>query len=93
MCLKIGMDPFDYAPNRLPLPERTRNQIFLVKNQILASDQLPDLSFPGEIKRNGPSKYVCRLQMLFMCFLGCNKRCQHTNACANPIWVFPVDLP
>ena len=56
MCLKIDMNPFGITPNRLPVSERTRNQIFLVKNQILASDQLPDLSFPREIKRNEPRK-------------------------------------
>ena len=56
VVLKIGMDPFDDAPNRLPMSDLARNQIFLVKNQILASDQLPDLSFPGEIKRNEPRK-------------------------------------
>ena len=35
IVLKIGMDPFDDAPNRLPVSDLTRNQIFLVKNQII----------------------------------------------------------
>ena len=39
MYLKIGMDPFDYAPNRLPVSKQTRNQIFLAKKP--ESDFLP----------------------------------------------------
>ena len=33
--LKMGMDPFGHAPNRLPVSERTRNQIFPVKTRFL----------------------------------------------------------
>ena len=56
--LKIGMDPFCHAPNRLPLCRGTRNHILPVKNQILASDQPSNLSFPREIKLNDIKKMI-----------------------------------